>query len=436
MIAARCLRNQPRRLSARVATSEKDSVLHSFGVGSDGAVPSSGLVASEGHLYGTTYLGGTNMDPFGVTAGTVYEETLPVGKSGSTEKVIYNFTGGADGDHPEQLVAAGDALIGITASGGDRGGDCPISGSGCGTVFKLWREGSGWKESTIYTFINQADSSSPDGLVFAGGVVYVAADGFPPGDGAVIALTPPARGQTAWSESTIYNFTNNFSNSGLAYPYDIIAAGDSLYGFTASSSEPPCFCGAVFQLTPSRARTTPWTETTLHDFTGSEGEIGGSLIAAGGALYGTAELGGIGFSPSCPNYPYCGYGTVFALTPTSVPGSAWNEHTIYEFTNGADGSSPNGAIAAACGLIGTTTGGNGTVFELSVPRAASGSAWLERTLYTFGGTPDGMSPNAQLLPSSDGVLYGTTYAGGSTGNGTVFQLNGPDVQADWRGTCS
>ena len=164
-------------------------------------------------------------------------------------------------------------------------------------------------------------------------------------------------------------------------------------------------------------------------FGGSEGAIGQSLIAAGGALYGTAEFGGIGYSPSCPQNPYCGNGTVFALTPASAPGTAWNEHTLYEFTNGADGSSPNGAIAVGCALIGTTTGGNGTVFKLSPP-AASRNTWLERTLYTFGGSPDGATPNAQLLPSAAGTLYGTTLAGGSTGNGTVFQLTGADIQAD------
>jgi len=45
-----------------VTTSGKETVLHSFGYGSDGSGPSAGLVELNATLYGTTYTGGANGD--------------------------------------------------------------------------------------------------------------------------------------------------------------------------------------------------------------------------------------------------------------------------------------------------------------------------------------------------------------------------------------
>ena len=43
-------------------------------------------------------------------------------------------------------------------------------------------------------------------------------------------------------------------------------------------------------------------------------------------------------------------------------------------------------------------------------------------LMRFTNSPDGSQPLANLTLSGN-VLYGTTYAGGSYGNGTVFKVN-------------
>lgn len=65
-------------------------------------------------------------------------------------------------------------------------------------------------------------------------------------------------------------------------------------------------------------------------------------------------------------------------------------------------------------LYGTTYGADGTVFKVSL----SGK---EHVLYSFHGPPsDGESPAAGLT-FLDGKLYGTTYAGGAHGFGTIFQ---------------
>ena len=64
--------------------------------------------------------------------------------------------------------------------------------------------------------------------------------------------------------------------------------------------------------------------------------------------------------------------------------------------------------------IGGTNGGWGTVFRVTAGGQAS-------ALITFGDT-NGAQPTAGLVQDPHGNLYGTTYAGGASGDGTVFKL--------------
>jgi uncharacterized repeat protein (TIGR03803 family) len=70
-------------------------------------------------------------------------------------------------------------------------------------------------------------------------------------------------------------------------------------------------------------------------------------------------------------------------------------------------------------LYGTATGGgangDGTVFEV-----AKGSETIT-TLASFNGT-NGAEPHSGLIMDSSGSLYGTTYGGGASGLGTVFEV--------------
>ena len=47
----------------------------------------------------------------------------------------------------------------------------------------------------------------------------------------------------------------------------------------------------------------------------------------------------------------------------------------------------------------------------------------EAMLYSFQGGNDGTNPSAGLIAHKKGNLYGTTYAGGAYGFGTVFKLS-------------
>jgi len=106
-------------------------------------------------------------------------------------------------------------------------------------------------------------------------------------------------------------------------------------------------------------------------------------------------------------------GTVFKLAASG------KESIVYRFTGGTDGAKPfSGVIQDSQGnLYGTTyeggASGNGVIFEIS-------SAGTESTLYTFTGGADGAAPATSLILDSEGNLYGTASAGGN-GNGTLFE---------------
>ncbi len=116
----------------------------------------------------------------------------------------------------------------------------------------------------------------------------------------------------------------------------------------------------------------------------------------------------------------------FGLVPAAA---APTFHTIYSF-NGVlhDGFSPEGGLAidGSGNLFGTTYGGGstnyGTVYELS----PNGSTWNYQVLYSFcsaGCSNDGSSPQAAVVVDVNGNLWGTTSAGGAHGHGLIFKLH-------------
>jgi len=98
-----------------------------------------------------------------------------------TDNTIYSFTGSTDGASPSSSLVADSSgnYYGTTFSGGSySGSQCQYFG--CGVVFKLSPNGSGgWTETPIYTFTGLADGAGPAaGLVFdSGGNLYGTAAG-------------------------------------------------------------------------------------------------------------------------------------------------------------------------------------------------------------------------------------------------------------------
>ena len=136
-------------LSPMVDGGWSETVLHNFNNnGSDGWGPLSALTFdAAGNLYGTTAQGGTySCGKLG--CGTVFELS-PMPGGGWMETVLYSFGNGTDGVYPIYGALIFDAagnLYGTTSSGGTH--NCQGIG-GCGTVFKLSPTGT---ETVLYSF--------------------------------------------------------------------------------------------------------------------------------------------------------------------------------------------------------------------------------------------------------------------------------------------
>jgi len=164
---------------------------------------------------------------------------------------------------------------------------------------------------------------------------------------------------------------------------------------------------------------------TLYTFAGgSDGNLPScSLIFdASGNLYGTTQRGGA----------YGNFGTVFRLTPSGD--GSWTKIVLHSFNDdGKDGYTPSaGLIFDQKGnLYGTTTRGGafgdfGTVFRLT---PNGDGDWTENVLHSFDGK-DGWVPSATLVFDTAGHLFGTTWTGGFSNYGTVFQLT-PNQDGGW-----
>jgi uncharacterized repeat protein (TIGR03803 family) len=148
-------------------------------------------------------------------------------------------------------------------------------------------------------------------------------------------------------------------------------------------------------------------ETVLYSFTGQPNDGANpyaGLVDVDGILYGTTYDGGADSD-----------GTVFEITPAGV------ESVLYSFAGGNDGANPQAGLVLGTNgnFYGTTydggTNGDGTVFEIT-------PAGVETVLHSFtDANGDGAHPEAGLVDVG-GNLYGTTYDGGTSGYGTVFEI--------------
>jgi uncharacterized repeat protein (TIGR03803 family) len=115
--------------------------------------------------------------------------------------------------------------------------------------------------------------------------------------------------------------------------------------------------------------------------------------------------------------------TIIMLVTTA--GAAAQTPTVLHSFTGPDGISPILGLTmdSAGNLYGVASEGgssnNGTVFEL---KPGTGGTWTETTLYSFNGAPEGSTPLGTPVLDSAGNLFGTTKLGGSHGVGTVYEV--------------
>ena len=370
---------------------------------STGENPHAGLIAdAAGDLFGTTAEGA------GSSYGTVFEiARTGVGIFATSPTTLVTFTGtGNLGAQPYGGLiadAAGD-LLGTTPFGGDDNAD--------GTVFVVAKTATGYATTatTLIAFNGAGDGSTPYAGVIsdaAGDLFGMTSNSGPGGGGTVFEIANNGTGY-ATTPTTLVSFNGgNGANPSAGLVAN--AAGD-LFGTEAQ--------GAVFEIADTGAgyATSP---TTLATFSadGSEGAdpLGTLIIDAAGNLIGTTYERGPG-----------GDGTVFEIANTAN-GYASTPITLVSFNGTGNGAFPYAdLIADAAGdLFGTTSGGgadgDGTVFEIA--NTITGYASTAITLATFDGTSNGADPYGGLIADAAGDLFGTTESGGSTGDGTAFELH-------------
>lgn len=302
--------------------------------------------------------------------------------------VVYEFQGGSDGFGPDGgLVSGGDGrLYGLTSKGGD----------------------------------------APPGRLGGHGTAY--------------QLTPPAHAGGAWTETPVYRFSATKGDGATPSGALLAAPNGVFYGATLGGGAHQL--GTIFRLARPAAGLTTWTESVIYAFKGGlDGSVPNGNLLAGpdGALYGTTQAGGSASGS--------GMGTVFRLTPPMPGKTAWGETVLYRFGGGSDGAAPGpGLVADPSGaLYGVTAAGGGsadagTVFML-VPPASAAAQWSEQVIWRFAGGTDGAAPNGPLVRNPNGVLLGTTSAGGNaascpndtSGCGEVFRLAPPfGAQTGWK----
>jgi uncharacterized repeat protein (TIGR03803 family) len=347
---------------------------------------------------------------------------------------IYEFAGSPDGAYPVGNPAADSSGNLYTAA--QAGGVWAFGG-----VSQLKLSGSTWSETVLYSFTGGADGGTPSGTltVDTKGNVYGTTLAGGNGCGVVFELSPG----TTWTQTVLYTFTcgsdGSGPNSGLVFD-----ANGNLYGTTANGgpvtpacagygTDIPAGCGVAFQLVPPASGTT-WTENVLYSFTGATDGAqpgAGVILDSKGNLYGSAYYGGPSSSftvcPSITTGAPAGCGVVFKLTPPAS-GTAWTETVLYSFTGAADGSNPAAGLTfdAKGNLYGSAEyagSGDGTVFQLAKP-AKGTTTWTFGVILTMGGKK-GDFPFGELMINAKGTIYGASYAGGTKGQGVIYQLTHP-----------
>jgi uncharacterized repeat protein (TIGR03803 family) len=210
-------------------------VLHNFTrTPMDGSEPDASLIQGpDGTLYGTTAFGGSN------GYGTIFQ----IAPDGTGFALLHSFTGEtSDGAYPHAGLIQGPdgTLYGTTASGGP--GSCP---GGCGTVFRLAPDGSGFTLLHTFTGVPTDGQYASAGLIqgpdgtFYGTTAFGGFNGY----GTIFQMDPDGGNFTL-----LHSFTGGLDDG--FYPYDGVIQGPdgTLYGTTYAGGR--ANEGVVFSLSP------------------------------------------------------------------------------------------------------------------------------------------------------------------------------------------
>jgi uncharacterized repeat protein (TIGR03803 family) len=354
-------------------------VLKSLG-GTNGWSPKAGLItASDGLLYGTAFEGGTN------NRGVIFR----IDQTGANFQV-FHFPSAVQNPAAGLVEGLDNQLYGTSAAGGN---------AGQGTAFKISKDGGSF--AILHEFIETGgDGKSSHAALLAasdGRLRGVTRLGGSTGNGTVFSFEPKTG-----------EYTSHWSFDGLAGEVRPIAAltegtNGALYGVSEFGGGGG---GLLFRIEKNGSGFTP-----LHNFSGGIHPRAPLVRLRDGGLYGSTILGGTSR-----------FGTFYRI---SADGS--NHTTVHDLQT-ADGMNPAQALTVAKDgfLYGALTyGGGGKLFRMT-PDSTNFVV-----LRTFSDETNGVNPLSPLLEGENGLFYGTTYGGGVTNNaGVIFRIfaDGSDYQ--------
>lgn len=313
----------------------------------DGVHPNSGVVLSDGVLYGTTW-------EWGPAAGTIFR----VNTDGTGFRTLYtNLLG--DGWGPRALLLVGNTLYGTTSGGGVQG---------CGTIFKIDTDGNNFTNFYSFTTNNEGGVYPHAGLVLDGTNLMGTTSGGGEGNGTVFKI-----GTNGGGYLDVYVFRNGPTGGGG--PGDILLSQGVLYGTAGYGN------AFVFKLNTDGSGF-----TNLHSFSTMEGSGGGgSLCISGDTLFGTtAATAATGGSVFKVNTDGSGFAVVHWISNLLGAGRlTLLGNTLYGATGHPEYPSQN------------------RLFKVNV----DGSGFAILYIFTDAAVPLGD------FVSSGGVLYGTTMGG-------------------------
>jgi uncharacterized repeat protein (TIGR03803 family) len=361
-------------------------IIHNFAsTTNDGARPMSGVIeGSDGWLYGTTWIGGTNGN------GIIFK----LQKNGAGYTVLHTFGPENAGQPPRELLELGDGLLyGTTFNGGDYGR---------GVIYRIAKDGSAFQ--VIKHF------------------------GSEPGDGA-----NPRAGLMRASDGRLYGTTVNGGGSNGGTVFSLLCDGSD-YRIIVNFNGGTDGRGPYGNVCESQ-------HGVLYGTTYAGGNNGrGTIFRVNKDGSGYQRLISLGSLPTTPAFPNCtliqgsdgrfygmnstsyqlGGGAIFRFTTNASLGYGF----VKQFgANPSDGARPNaGVVQGADGtLYGATEyggeGGIGAIFRIQ----PDGSGYLTLLSCQFAGG-DGRLAYAPMIRGSDGMLYGTCSYGGNYGLGALFRV--------------
>ena len=360
--------------------------LHQFGPALQAGINGWGTLAaaSDGKLYGCIRNGGLS------NAGAIFR----LERTGSNYTVLHHFTGGAGGVNPlGGIVEGSDGLLyGTTSLGGT---------NSSGVIFRIDRDGSAF--TILHHFRSTGDCRNPQAelLEASDGALYGTAysgGGF--GRGGVFRIN---------KDGTAYAIVSGFNFGGTEAPRQPIGGlVEGLDGFLYGTTElgGATTNGTIFKLSKDGA--TAAVLKSLGLVAGGAKEPNGTLVfGEDGQLYGTAAFGGTD-----------DFGAIFRIATNGT------DFAVIESFSVTEAREPRAGLIRTRGgsLVGTSRIGGGEAGAGALFKISPGADFPYIRLYDFTGLQgNGARLRGPVVHGNDGFLYGTTFGGGTSDQGTVFR---------------